>query len=64
VVGDVEPLRLPILVGVDQLVHKVLLRGILAHLDAASPNYLGVVGTRLELYSEKLPEEYQVGFDP
>jgi hypothetical protein len=52
------------LVGVDQLVRKVLLRGILAHLDAGSSNYSGVVGTRLGLYSEKLPEEYQVGFDP
>jgi hypothetical protein len=52
------------LVGVDQLVLEVLLRGILAHLDAGSPNYSGVVGTRLGLHSEKLPEEYPVGFDP
>jgi hypothetical protein len=52
------------LVGVNQLVREVLLRGILAHLDAGSPNYSGVVGTRLGLHSEKLPEEYPVGFDP
>jgi hypothetical protein len=52
------------LVGVNQLVREVLLRGILEHLDAGSPNYSGVVGTRLGLHSEKLPEEYPVGFDP
>jgi hypothetical protein len=52
------------LVGVDQLVHEVLLRGILAHLDAGSPNYSVVVGTRLGLYSEKFPEKDLVGFDP
>jgi hypothetical protein len=52
------------LVGVDQLVRKVLLCGILTHLDAGSPNYSGVVGTRLGFYSEKLSEEYPVGFDP
>jgi hypothetical protein len=63
-VGDVAPFLLPILVGVDQLVRKVLLRGILAHLDAGSPNYSGFVGTWLGLHSEKLLEEYPVGFDP
>jgi hypothetical protein len=52
------------LVGVYQLVREVLLCGILAHLDASSPNYSGVVGTRLGLYSEKFPEKYPVGFDP
>jgi hypothetical protein len=52
------------LVGIDQLVREVLLRGILAHLDAGSPNYSGVVGARLGLHSKKLPEEYPVGFDP
>jgi hypothetical protein len=64
VVGDVEPLRLLILVAADQLVRKVLLCGVLAHLDAGSSNYSGVVGTWLGLHSEKLPEEYPVGFDP
>jgi hypothetical protein len=63
-VGDVEPLRFPILVGVDQLVRKVLLRDVLAHLDACSSNYSGVVGTWLGLHSEKHSEEYLVGFDP
>jgi hypothetical protein len=33
-------------------------------LDVGSPNYLGVVGVRLGLHSEKFPEKYPVGFDP
>jgi hypothetical protein len=64
VVGDVELLRLPILVGFDQLVRQVLLRGVLTHLDAGSSDYSGVVGARLGLHAEELPEEYPVGFDP
>jgi hypothetical protein len=52
------------LVGVDQFVCQVLLRDVFAHLDAGSSNYSVVVGTRLRLHSEKLPEEYPVGFDP
>jgi hypothetical protein len=64
VVGDVEPLRLPILVGVDQLVRKVLLRGVLAHLDAGSSNYSGVVGTRLGLQSENFRKSTQWGLIP
>jgi hypothetical protein len=51
------------LVGVDQFVHKVLLRGILVHLDTGSSNYSGVVGARLGLHAEELPEEYPVGLD-
>jgi hypothetical protein len=46
------------LIGVDQLVREVLLRGILAHLDAGSPNYSVVVGAGLGLHSEKFPEKY------
>jgi hypothetical protein len=64
VVGDVEPLRIPVLVGVDQLVCQVLLRGVLAHLDAGPSDYSGVVGTRLGLHAEELPKEYLVGLDP
>jgi hypothetical protein len=52
------------LVEVDQLVSKVLLRGVLTHLDACSSNYSGVVGTRLGLHSEKFLEEYQWGLIP
>jgi hypothetical protein len=51
------------LVGVDQLVRQVLLRGVLAHLDAGPSDYSGVVGARLGLHAEKLPEEYPVGLD-
>jgi hypothetical protein len=64
VVGDVEPLRLPILVGVDQLVRQVLLRDVLAHLDAGPSDYSGVVSARLGLHAEELPEKYPVGLDP
>jgi hypothetical protein len=63
VVGDVEPLRLPILVGVDQLVGEVLLSGVFSHLDPGSP-YLGIVGARLGLHLEEFPEKYPVGLDP
>jgi hypothetical protein len=63
VVRDVEPLRLPILVGVDQFVRQVLLGGVFSHLDAVSSNYSRVVGARLGLHSEELPEKYPVGLD-
>jgi hypothetical protein len=33
-------------------------------LDVGSSNYSGVVGARLGLHAEELPEEYLVGFDP
>jgi hypothetical protein len=52
------------MVGVDQLVRQVLLRGVLALLDAGPSDYSGVVGARLGLHAEKLPEEYPVGLDP
>jgi hypothetical protein len=64
VVGDVEPLRLLILVGVDQLLCQVLLRGVFSHLDAGSSDYPGVVGAWLGLHAEELPEEYPVGLMP
>jgi hypothetical protein len=52
------------LVGVDQLVREVLLRGVLAHLDPGSPNYSGVVGAWLGLHSEEFSKKYPVGLDP
>jgi hypothetical protein len=64
VVGDIEPLRLPILVGVDQLVLEVLLRGVLPHLDPGSSYYSGIVGAGLGLHSEEFSEQYPVGLDP
>jgi heme A synthase len=64
VVGDVEPLRLLVLVGVDQLVRQVLLGGVFAHLDVGPSDYSWVVGAWLGLQAEELPEQYPVGFDP
>jgi hypothetical protein len=64
VVGDIKPLLLPILIGVKQLVRQVLFRGVLAHLDAGPSDYSGVVGARLGLHAEEVPEEYPVGLDP
>jgi hypothetical protein len=64
VVRDVEPPRLPILVGVDELVREVLLGSILPPLDARSSNYSRVAGARLRLHLEELPEQDPVGLDP
>jgi hypothetical protein len=64
VVGDVEPLRFPILIGIDQLVRQVLLGGIFVHLDASPSDYSWVVGARLGLHAEELSEQHPVGFDP
>jgi hypothetical protein len=64
VVGDVEPFRLPILVGVDELARQVLLGGVHTHLDAGSSEYSWVVGARLRLQAEELPKQHLVGFDP
>jgi hypothetical protein len=64
VVGDVEPLCFPILVGVDQLVGEVLLRDVLPHLDPGSPHYSGIVGAGLGLHSEEFVEQDPMGLDP
>jgi hypothetical protein len=64
VVGDVELLRLPILVGINQLVGEVLLRGVLPHLDPGSSHYSGIVGAGLGLHPKELPEQDPMGFDP
>jgi hypothetical protein len=64
VVGDVEPLRFPILIGTDQLVRQVLLGGVFTHLDAGPSNYSRVVGARLGLHTEELLEQHPVGLDP
>jgi hypothetical protein len=64
VVGDVEPLQLVVLVGVDQLVRQVLLIGVLMHLDVGRFDYSWVVGARLGLHAEELSEQYPVGIDP
>jgi hypothetical protein len=38
--------------------------GVLTHLDAGPSDYSRVVGARLGLHTEELPEEYLVGLDP
>jgi hypothetical protein len=64
VVGDVEPLLLPVLVGVDNLVRQGLLGGVLAHLEADFSDYSWIVGAPLHLEAEKLPKQDLVGLDP
>jgi hypothetical protein len=64
VVRDVEPLGLPVLVGVDELVREVLLGGVLPHLDSRSSDYPRVAGAWLRLHPEKLPEQDPMGLDP
>jgi hypothetical protein len=56
VVGDVEPFRLPILVGVNQIVRQVLLGGIFTHLDPGPYDYSWVVGAWLGLHAEEHSE--------
>jgi hypothetical protein len=64
VVGDVEPFRLPILVGVDELVRELLLGGVFAHLDAGSSDYSWVVGAWLWLHVENFRNSTQWGLIP
>jgi hypothetical protein len=64
VVTDVEPLGLPVLVRVDELVCQVLVGRVLSHLNASSSNYSRIVGARLQLHMEELPEQDPVGLDP
>jgi hypothetical protein len=52
------------LVRIDEFVRQVLVGGIFTHLDSSSSDYSGVVGARLWLQTEKLPEQDPVGFDP
>jgi hypothetical protein len=52
------------LVGFDELVREVLLGRVLPHLDVCSTNYSRVVGARLGLHPEELPEQDPVGLDP
>jgi hypothetical protein len=64
VVGHIEPLRLPILVAIYQLVGEVLLNGVLPHLDPRSSDYSRIAGAGLRLYPEELPEQDPMGLDP
>jgi hypothetical protein len=62
-VVHVEPLLLPILVGVDALVRQVLGGGVFTHLDSSAADKPGVICARLGLQLEELPEEYLVWLD-
>jgi hypothetical protein len=64
VVRDVEPLGLPVLIGIYQLVGEVLLGGVLPHLDPCSSDYPGIAGAGLRLHPEELPEQDLMGLDP
>jgi hypothetical protein len=64
VVRDIKPLRLPVLVRVDEFVRQVLFGGVFTHLNAGSSDYSWVVGARLWLHTEEFPEQNPVGFDP
>jgi hypothetical protein len=64
VVRDVEPPRLPIGVGVNELVRQVLLCGIFPHLDAGPSDYAWIAGAWLRLNPEELLEEDPVRLDP
>jgi hypothetical protein len=64
VVRDIKPLGLPVLVRVKEFVHQVLVGGIFTYLNASSSDYSRVIGARLRLQTEKLPEQDPVGFDP
>jgi hypothetical protein len=64
VVREVEPLGLPVLVGIYQLVGEVLLCRVLPHLDPGSSDYPGVAGAGLRLHPEEFPEQDPMGLDP
>jgi hypothetical protein len=64
VVRDVEPPRLPIGVGLNELVRQVLLSGVFSHLDADPSDYSWIAGARLRFHPEKFPEEDPVRLDP
>jgi hypothetical protein len=64
VVRDIKPLRLPVLVSVDEFVRQVLFGSVFTHLNVGSSDYSWVVGTRLRLQLEELPEQNPMGFDP
>jgi hypothetical protein len=63
-VRDVEPLGLPVLIGIYQLVGEVLPCRVLPHLDLRSSDYSGIAGAGLRLHPEELPEQDPMGLDP
>jgi hypothetical protein len=63
VVCDIEPLGLPVLVRINELVRQVLIGRVFSHLDASPFDYSRVVGAWLRLHTEELPEQDPVGLD-
>jgi hypothetical protein len=63
VVTDVEPLGLPVLVRLYQLVGQKLVGGVFTHLDVGTSDYSWIVGTRLRLQPKKLAEQNPVGLN-
>jgi hypothetical protein len=55
-IADVEPLGFLVLVRLYQLLRQVLVRSVLAHLDASSSDYSWIVGAGLRLHSKELAE--------
>jgi hypothetical protein len=60
VVVHIEPLLLPILIEVDELVRQVPHGSGFAHLNTGATNYLGVIYVGLWLQPQEVPKEYSV----
>jgi hypothetical protein len=63
VVADVEPLGLPILVRLNELVRQVLVSRIFVHLNTSPSDYSQVIGNRLWFHPKELQEQNPVGLD-
>jgi hypothetical protein len=63
VVPNVEPLGLPVLVRLYQLVGQVLVDDIFTHLDVGTSDYSRVISAWLRLQPEELAEQKPVGLD-
>jgi hypothetical protein len=64
VVRDVEPLGLPVLIGIYQLLGEVPFFRVLPHLNPRSSDYSGIAGAGLRLHPEELPEQDPMGLIP
>jgi hypothetical protein len=62
-IADVEPLGFLVMVRFYQLVHQVLVRSIVAHLNASSSDYSQIVGAGLRLHSKELAKQDPMGLD-
>jgi hypothetical protein len=62
-IADVEPLGFLVMVRFYQLVHQVLVRSIVSHLNASSSDYSQIVGAGLRLHSKELAKQDPMGLD-